>query len=271
MKTFGLNCKLHAWHNKLKWHEFCPSSQAKAHLPIEVSAVEAVYEDQPEQQHTEMTESTELDAPLQQRQKQEHVQRIIAGVKQNFGKINVAPEFSEEDLVPVEIPDLPDSCGSDVDDEEANEEEEEDMGDSGNGEEESGEAEEGKELPVAGCSYRAAAKTTREMNKELDGKIAKLKHFLDSAKSKRFSTIRSVYPFIFLSSCLFSCVLPFLLTRLCEAMQAGLCKVNTRTLSTSRLLFCSLWQEPWTCLMIYDALYNVFVTLHCFVFLGFWI
>ncbi|XP_017331648.1 nucleolar GTP-binding protein 2 [Ictalurus punctatus] len=167
-----------------------PDEEAKAHLPIEVSAVEAVYEDQPEQQHTEMTESTELDAPLQQRQKQEHVQRIIAGVKQNFGKINVAPEFSEEDLVPVEIPDLPDSCGSDVDDEEANEEEEEDMGDSGNGEEESGEAEEGKELPVAGCSYRAAAKTTREMNKELDGKIAKLKHFLDSAKSKRFSTIR---------------------------------------------------------------------------------
>ncbi|XP_053488923.1 nucleolar GTP-binding protein 2 [Ictalurus furcatus] len=167
-----------------------PDEEAKAHLPMVVSAVEAVYEDQPEQQHTEMTESNELDAPLQQRQKQEHEQRIIAGVKQNFGKINVAPEFSEEDLVPVEIPDLPDSCGSDVDDEEANEEEEEDMGDGGNAEEESGEAEEGKELPAAGCSYRAAAKTTREMNKELDGKIAKLKHFLDSAKSKRFSTIR---------------------------------------------------------------------------------
>ncbi|MCI4373977.1 hypothetical protein PGIGA_G00000700 [Pangasianodon gigas] len=166
--------------------------ETKAQLSVEVSAVDAVYEDEPEQQHTEMTESTELDAGLQQRQKQEHVQRIIAGVKQNFGKINVAPEFSEEDLVPVEMPDLPDSCGSEEDEEEASEEEEEeeDMEENENAEEESGEEEEGKKVHVAGHSDRAVAKSTREVNKELDEKIAKLKHFLDSAKSKRFSTIR---------------------------------------------------------------------------------
>lgn len=163
--------------------------------------MDAVHEDQPEQQCTEITELTELDAPLQQRQKHEHVQRIIAGVKQNFGKINVAPEFSEEDLVPVEMPDLPDSCGSEEEEEEASEEE--DPEENGNAEEESGEVGEGNELHVATRSARVEAKSTREVNKELDEKIAKLKHFLDRAKSKRFSTIRSVYYFIFLSFSIF--------------------------------------------------------------------
>lgn len=170
--------------------------------------MDAVYEDQPEQQNTEMTEPTELDAQLQQ--KQEHVQKIIAGVKQNFGKINVAPEFSEEDLVPVEMPDLSDSCGSEEDEEEASEEEEEDLEENENAAEEKGKTEEGNELHVPGHSDRAAAKSTREVNKELDEKIAKLKRFLDSAKSKRFSTIRSVYAFTSVFFSLLSCVLPFL-------------------------------------------------------------
>uniref|UniRef100_A0AAR2KZ39 Nucleolar GTP-binding protein 2 n=1 Tax=Pygocentrus nattereri TaxID=42514 RepID=A0AAR2KZ39_PYGNA len=88
------------------------------------------------------TEDTEQDVSLQQKQKHEQVQRILASVRQNFGKINVAPEFSEEDLVP--------------DEKDGSEEEEED----------------------------------ENVNKELDEKIAKLKHFLDRAKSKRFSAIR---------------------------------------------------------------------------------
>lgn len=184
---------------------FFPSSQAKAQLPVEVSAVDAVYEDQPEEQCTKLTESTELDVPPQQGPKHEHVQRIIAGVKQNFGKINVAPEFSEEDLVPVEMPDLPDTCGLEEDDDEASEEEDEEASEEEGMKKNGNAAEEGKELH----SDRAEAKSTREVNKELDKKIAKLKHFLDHAKSKRFSTIRSVYPFIFLSFCLFSCVLHF--------------------------------------------------------------
>ncbi|KAF5905815.1 nucleolar GTP-binding protein 2 [Clarias magur] len=168
--------------------------EATAQLPMEVSASDAVCEDNPGQQHTKMAEAAEFDAPLQQRQEQEHVQRIVAGVKQNFGKINVAPEFSEEDLVPVEMPDLTESFGSDDEEEEASEEvegeEEEDMEENVNAEKERGEAEEENNLHDAGHSDRAPAKSTREVNKELDEKIAKLKHFLDSAKSKRFSTIR---------------------------------------------------------------------------------
>ncbi|KAI5628959.1 nucleolar GTP-binding protein 2, partial [Silurus asotus] len=189
----------------------------------EINAVEEVSEAHSEQQHTEMAESTECDAELQQRQKKEHVQRIIASVKQNFGKINVAPEFTEEDLVPVEMPDLPDSCGLEEDEEEASEDEEENE----NAEEECGEAEEETDLRAAGSSTRAGAKSTREVNKELDEKIAKLKNFLDSAKSKRFSTIRFVCPVI-LFSAEFSCVLPFLFTSLCEAMQAGLWHVGRK-------------------------------------------
>uniref|UniRef100_A0A8B9JR25 Nucleolar GTP-binding protein 2 n=1 Tax=Astyanax mexicanus TaxID=7994 RepID=A0A8B9JR25_ASTMX len=108
-------------------------------------------------------------------QKHEQVQKILASVRQNFGKINVAPEFSEEDLVPVEMPDLFDCSGS-----------EEDEGE----EEEEGEGKDEKELSAAGSSAKAEGKSAREVNKELDEKISKLKHFLDRAKSKRFSAIR---------------------------------------------------------------------------------
>lgn len=45
-------------------------------------------------------------------------------------------------------------------------------------------------------------KSTQEVNKELDEKIAKLKHFLDRAKSKRFSTLRFVDPYILISQML---------------------------------------------------------------------
>uniref|UniRef100_A0AAR2LK38 Nucleolar GTP-binding protein 2 n=1 Tax=Pygocentrus nattereri TaxID=42514 RepID=A0AAR2LK38_PYGNA len=104
-------------------------------LPMEASGVEAEQdgcEDRPEQ--------------------------ILASVRQNFGKINVAPEFSEEDLVPVDMPDFLDSSESEEDEKDGKEETE--------------------------------GKSAREVNKELDEKIAKLKHFLDRAKSKRFSAIR---------------------------------------------------------------------------------
>uniref|UniRef100_A0A672HC54 Nucleolar GTP-binding protein 2 n=1 Tax=Salarias fasciatus TaxID=181472 RepID=A0A672HC54_SALFA len=99
----------------------------------------------------------------QQDRQKEQVQKILANVRQNFGKINVAPEFSEEDLVPVEMPDLDMSDFSGSDDEE--------------GSEEADQAEEEDE--------------TGEVIRELDEKIAKYKQFLDRAKSKRFSAIRS--------------------------------------------------------------------------------
>lgn len=132
-----------------------------------------------------------------QQQKKEQVQKILSNVRQNFGKINVAPEFSEEDLVPVEMPDLDISDFSGSDGEEDSEEEEE--------EEENEEAEDGTVVePVDGESELAEPTTTRtgkanynkssrEVIRELDEKIAKYKQFLDRAKSKRFSAIRSVY------------------------------------------------------------------------------
>lgn len=135
-----------------------------------------------------------------QQQKKEQVQKILSNVRQNFGKINVAPEFSEEDLVPVEMPDLDISDFSGSDGEEDSEEEEEE----GAGEEEDEEAEDGTVVEPADGETELAEPTTtrtgkanynkssREVIRELDEKIAKYKQFLDRAKSKRFSAIRSV-------------------------------------------------------------------------------
>lgn len=119
------------------------------------------------------------------RQNEEEMQKIFSNVKQNFGKINVAPEFSEEDLVPVEIPDILDPSWSENEDEqdEENEEHEEKV------EEQIGEQQE-EESSVSDSPTKAEKKSTCEVNKEMDEKIAKLKHFLDRAKSKHFSAIR---------------------------------------------------------------------------------
>uniref|UniRef100_A0A8C7FPI9 Nucleolar GTP-binding protein 2 n=1 Tax=Oncorhynchus kisutch TaxID=8019 RepID=A0A8C7FPI9_ONCKI len=95
--------------------------------------------------------SAEQEAQQQQKHKHQQVQKILSNVRQNFGKINVAPEFNDEDLAPVQTDDLAfsDLSGSD---------------------EEKGDGE-----------------TTI---RELDGKIAKYKQFLDRARLKRFSAIR---------------------------------------------------------------------------------
>uniref|UniRef100_A0A672HC07 Nucleolar GTP-binding protein 2 n=1 Tax=Salarias fasciatus TaxID=181472 RepID=A0A672HC07_SALFA len=109
----------------------------------------------------------------QQDRQKEQVQKILANVRQNFGKINVAPEFSEEDLVPVEMPDLDMSDFSGSDDEEGSEEE--------------------TEAPESGTPQdenAGGSKSSKEVIRELDEKIAKYKQFLDRAKSKRFSAIR---------------------------------------------------------------------------------
>ena len=152
----------------------------------------------------------------QQRQK-EQVQKILANVRQNFGKIYVAPEFSEEDLVPVEMPDLDMSDFSGSDNEEDSEEEE--------GEEEGEEEDKTKVEPADGEAVESepadaqtgkekGSKSSREVIRALDEKISKYKQFLDRAKSKRFSAIRSVFSHPNLTH-IFSlfCVLPsFLLS-----------------------------------------------------------
>uniref|UniRef100_A0A8C1UI46 Nucleolar GTP-binding protein 2 n=1 Tax=Cyprinus carpio TaxID=7962 RepID=A0A8C1UI46_CYPCA len=119
------------------------------------------------------------------RQNKEEMQKIFSNVKQNFGKINVAPEFSEEDLVPVEIPDILDPSWSEDEDEqdEENEEDEEKVEEQIGGQQK-------EESSVSESPTKAEKKSTCDVNKEMDEKIAKLKHFLDRAKSKHFSAIR---------------------------------------------------------------------------------
>lgn len=108
----------------------------------------------------------------------------------------MAPEFTEEDLVPVEMPDLDVSDFSGSDDEEAGGEEE--------GEEEQQQQEEdaadgeaaGEEMteskPDSGKG--ASQKSSRQVIRDLDEKISKYKQFLERAKSKHFSAIRFVTP-----------------------------------------------------------------------------
>lgn len=128
-----------------------------------------------------------------QRQK-DQVKKILSNVRQNFGKINVAPEFNEEDLIPVEMPDLDmsDNSGSDND---------EDGEEDGGAEEDEANVEPSKEeteVSEATASQTAKAngkKSSREVIRELDEKITKYKQFLDRAKSKHFSAIRSVLKF----------------------------------------------------------------------------
>ncbi|KAM7421282.1 hypothetical protein PAMA_015434 [Pampus argenteus] len=151
--------------------------------PSEV--IENVQEEQPEETESISAEHNE---EQQQIKKKEQVQKILSNVRQNFGKINVAPEFSEQDLVPVEMPDLDisDVSGSEGEEDSEEEDNEEDgtAVKSADGE---------TELSEPATSQTGKAndnKSSREVIRELDEKIAKYKQFLDRAKSKRFSAIR---------------------------------------------------------------------------------
>lgn len=165
-------------------------SKAQAPVPVEGPAEETEQVVSEEEMQAQATaSSSDQEAQEQHRHRQERVNQLLAGIRQCFGKINVAPEFSEEDLVPVEMPDLPDSeCG---DGEEEEEDEGSEEGDDCE-EEEKGDEEKPAEEGPASKTGRSKTKSAREVNKELDEKIAKLKHFLDRAKSKHFSAIRSV-------------------------------------------------------------------------------
>ncbi|XP_023438506.2 nucleolar GTP-binding protein 2 [Dasypus novemcinctus] len=104
------------------------------------------------------------------------MQQILARVRQNFGKINVVPQFSGDDLIPVEM--------SDIDEElenlSAEEEEEEEQKPQGGDEEES--CQESQEEHVEN--------DTKAVIKALDEKIAKYQKFLSKAKAKKFSAVR---------------------------------------------------------------------------------
>ncbi|NWQ82156.1 NOG2 protein, partial [Columbina picui] len=106
------------------------------------------------------------------------MRQLMSHVRQNFGKINVAPEFSEEDLVPVDVPGFEETDSDSAGEEEQEEEKEEN--------EPHQDSVEG-ESQLAGPGARESSKAVL---KALEEKIAKYKKFLDKAKAKRFSAIR---------------------------------------------------------------------------------
>ncbi|XP_024410353.2 nucleolar GTP-binding protein 2 [Desmodus rotundus] len=103
------------------------------------------------------------------------MQQILARVRQNFGKINVVPEFSGDDLVPLEMSDIEEELENSSAEEE--EEEQEQQGDSE--EEYSPESQEGH-----------VEDDTKAVIKALDEKIAQYQRFLNKAKAKKFSAVR---------------------------------------------------------------------------------
>ncbi|NXE73780.1 NOG2 protein, partial [Cochlearius cochlearius] len=106
------------------------------------------------------------------------MKQLMSHVRQNFGRINVAPQFSEEDLVPVDVPGF-DETDSDSSGEEEQDEEKEEQ------EQHQDSAEERSQLAVPG-----ARESSKAVLEALEEKIAKYKKFLDKAKAKRFSAIR---------------------------------------------------------------------------------
>ncbi|XP_006777340.1 PREDICTED: nucleolar GTP-binding protein 2 [Myotis davidii] len=103
------------------------------------------------------------------------MQQILARVRQNFGKINVVPEFSGDDLVPLEMSDMEEELESS-----AEEEEEEEQAQQGDEEEEYS--------PESREEHQE--NDTKAVIKALDEKIAKYQRFLNKAKAKKFSAVR---------------------------------------------------------------------------------
>lgn len=154
--------------------------------PLAVEEASNVIENMQEE-HSENLDSNLDEQEEQKRRQKEQVQKILANVRQNFGKIYVAPEFNEEDLVPVEMPDLDISDTSDSDGEAADED------DDGQKDDNAVEpAAEETEASKSKLTKASKGKSSREVIRELDEKIFKYKQFLEQAKSKRFSAIRSV-------------------------------------------------------------------------------
>ncbi|XP_077006365.1 nucleolar GTP-binding protein 2 [Tamandua tetradactyla] len=102
------------------------------------------------------------------------MQQILARVRQNFGKLNVVPQFSGDDLAPVEV--------SDIDEELENFSAEEEEEQEQQGDDEGESYQESQEEQVEN--------DTKAVIKTLDEKIAKYQKFLNKAKAKRFSAVR---------------------------------------------------------------------------------
>ncbi|XP_026964861.1 nucleolar GTP-binding protein 2 isoform X3 [Sagmatias obliquidens] len=106
------------------------------------------------------------------------MQQIVARVRQNFGKINVVPQFSGDDLVPLEMSDIDEELESlSAEREEEEEEEQEHQGDE-------------EEESYAKSQEEHAGSNTKAVIQALDEKIAKYQRFLNKAKAKKFSAVR---------------------------------------------------------------------------------
>ncbi|KAJ8779868.1 hypothetical protein J1605_012158 [Eschrichtius robustus] len=105
------------------------------------------------------------------------MQQILARVRQNFGKINVMPQFSGDDLVPLEMSDIDEELESLSAEREEEEEEEEHQGDE-------------EEESYAESQEEHAGNNTKAVIQALDEKIAKYQRFLNKAKAKKFSAVR---------------------------------------------------------------------------------
>ncbi|XP_034359213.1 nucleolar GTP-binding protein 2 [Arvicanthis niloticus] len=102
------------------------------------------------------------------------MQQILARVRQNFGRINVGPQFSEDDLVPVEMSDLED-LESSVEEEEQEQEQP---------------GEDAEEECSLDTQEEPVENNTKAVIRALDEKIAKYQKFLNKAKAKKFSAVR---------------------------------------------------------------------------------
>ncbi|KAH0503071.1 Nucleolar GTP-binding protein 2 [Microtus ochrogaster] len=135
-------------------------------LGIQAEKSDSVTEKEPEAGHSQDSNS--------------EMQQILARVRQNFGKINVGPQFSADDLVPVELSDMED----DLESLSAEEEEEGEQEQSGAG------TADAVEEPSQDSQEEPVEKDTKAVIRALDEKIAKYQKFLNKAKARKFSAIR---------------------------------------------------------------------------------
>ncbi|KAM8976672.1 nucleolar GTP-binding protein 2 isoform 2-T2 [Pelodytes ibericus] len=152
-----------------------PQAPQQLENPTDTSVVE-------EKEEESDSEDTVADCKEKEGSVKNEMKELMSHVRQNFGKISVAPEFSQEDLVPIEMDDMSDFSDLDSEKEDSVEEEEE--------------LNESKDLNEEGSTKPSDdLPATKKINskvllKELDDRIDKYKKFLDKAKAKRFSALR---------------------------------------------------------------------------------
>ncbi|XP_064327394.1 nucleolar GTP-binding protein 2 [Phalacrocorax carbo] len=153
-----------------------PPNAETAPQPPALEAAMTSSQDNNEEKTSELVASSV--GPAEESNRDTEIKQLMSHVRQNFGRINVAPQFSEEDLVPVDVPGF-DETDSDSSEKEEQEEEKEEN------EQQQDAVEEESQLAVPG-----ARESSKTVLKALEEKIAKYKKFLDKAKAKRFSAIR---------------------------------------------------------------------------------